>query len=160
MATNTNTVGEFVSLLASPWAGLGAVVPVPAILLDRMLPALTDNELRVLLIIIRQTLGWVSEGASRLSEGKNNANPHGRKYRDWISQSQMMAKTGKSRDSVSRAVGSLIEAGLIVVENQKGVAFATPKARRLARTRFYYRLDDRWFQSDQGQQAPSSEEVT
>jgi DNA-binding transcriptional ArsR family regulator len=159
MTPNTNSVGESVSPLASPWAGLGAVVPVPAILLDRMLPVLTDNELRVLLIIIRQTLGWVSEGARRVSEENTRANPHGRKYRDWISQSQMMAKTGKSRDSVSRATGSLLEAGLIVVENQKGVAFATPKARRLARTRFYYRLDDRWFQSDQSQQSPDSEEV-
>ena len=121
----------------SPWAALGPVVPVPALLLDRLLPALTDTELRVLLIVTRQTLGWVDEGRE---------SAHGRKYRDWMSQSQLQAKTGKSRDSVSRAVGALVEARLIVVENPAGEELTSPRSRKLARTRLFYRLDDRWFQ--------------
>lgn len=131
MSAQESVTGE----RTSPWGALGPVVPVPAILIDHLLPRLTDTELRVLLVVIRQTLGWISAESV-----------HGRKWRDWISQSQLTAKTGKSRDSVSRAVGALVEAGLVVVEKASGESLSSPHARKLARTRIYYRLDDQWFQ--------------
>nr|WP_309692653.1 hypothetical protein [Armatimonas sp.] len=127
---------------SSPWAALGPVVPVPSILIDRLLPRLTDTELRVLLVVVRQTLGWISDDST--SGHKNNV--HGRKWRDWISQSQLVGKTGKSRDSVSRAVGALVESGLVVVEKPSGEPLTSAHERKLARTRLYYRLADQWFQ--------------
>ena len=122
---------------ASPLELLSPFVPVPSILIDRLLPRLTDTELRVLLVVIRQTLGWVD------SQG---ANQQARKRRDWISQSQLMGKTGKSRDSVSRAVGALVDAGLVVVEKSSGELLTNAYDRKKARTRLYYCLGDPWFQ--------------
>jgi hypothetical protein len=122
---------------ASPLEFLSPFVPVPAILIDRLLPRLTDTELRVLLVVIRQTLGWVDSPGS---------GQQARKRRDWISQSQLMGKTGKSRDSVSRAVGALVEAGLVIVEKPSGEPLANAYDRKKARTRLYYRLGDPWFQ--------------
>ena len=125
---------------SSPWAALGPVVPIPAVLIDKLLPALSDTELRVLLIVIRQTLGWVDPG---------HESAHGRKWRDWISQSQLKAKTGKSRDSLSRAIGTLVEADLIVVENGAGEPLTSPDSRKRARARLHYRLHERWFQGEE-----------
>ncbi|MGC4044717.1 MAG: replication protein [Armatimonas sp.] len=101
-------------------------VPVPTVYIDKIMPALTDAELRVLLIVMRQTLGWAEEG--------------GRKRRDWITQSQFREKTGKSRDSITRAVASLVERGLLVVEGRAGNPLFTPQSRRDNRDRLYYRL--------------------
>jgi hypothetical protein len=107
-------------------------VPVPLIYLDTVLPALTDAELRVLLIVIRQTLGWIEK-----SDGSQFGE---RKERDWITQSQFQRKTGKSRDAISRAVKGLVEKRLIQVENRAGEPLETPRKRQRARDRLYYRL--------------------
>ncbi|MGC4044872.1 MAG: replication protein [Armatimonas sp.] len=102
-------------------------VPIPTFYIDKVMPSLTDAELRVLLIVMRQTLGWAAE------EG-------GRKRRDWITQSQFREKTGKSRDSITRAVAALVERGLLAVENRAGKPLYDPKSRRDNRDRLYYRL--------------------
>lgn len=108
---------------------LGPVVPVPAIYIDKIMPALTDTEWRVLIVVIRQTLGWMEE-SDRSS----------RKERDWLSHSQLKSRTGKSSEAISRAIENLSRLGLIVVETGGGVPLATPSERRRARTRLYYRL--------------------
>jgi phage replication O-like protein O len=105
-------------------------VPVPLAYIDIILPALTDAELRVLLVILRQTLGWRDEN-----------NVDARKERDWITQSQFQKRTGKSRDALSRAIQGLVEKKLIHVENRAGAALETPQKRRRERDRIYYRLD-------------------
>jgi hypothetical protein len=104
-------------------------IPVPPVYIDTVLPALTDAELRVLLIVIRQTLGW-----------SDATQPEGRKERDWITQSQFRTRTGKSRDSLSRAVKGLVEKKLIQIESGAGEPLETPHERRRARGRLYYRL--------------------
>jgi phage replication O-like protein O len=104
-------------------------VPVPLVYIDVVLPALTDTELRVLLVIIRQTLGW-----------SDATQPERRKERDWITQSQFQRKTGKSRDAISRAVKGLVEKKLIQVENRAGEPLETPQKRQRARDRLFYRL--------------------
>lgn len=113
----------------SPFQQLGPVVPVPAVYIDAVMPALSDPEWRVLCIVIRQTLGWRDEGDRAL-----------RKSRDWLSHSQLKTRTGKSGDAISRAVDSLIRFGLILVETEDGKLLNHPSARRRARTRLYYRL--------------------
>lgn len=105
-----------------------ATVPVPAVYFDELMPALTDAEWRVLCVVLRQILGW-----------SDPASPTLRKERDWITQSQFRWRTGKSRDSLSRAIASLVELGLIQVENESGESLRTASSRRLARQRLYYR---------------------
>ncbi len=65
----------------------GGVIPVPNRLVDEVLPTLKDTELRVLLIVLRQTLGW--------REGSDTRARWRYKRRDWISHSQMVRRTGR-----------------------------------------------------------------
>lgn len=115
--------------MSEGWEQLAPLVPVPAVYIDRAMSFLTDAEWRVLCVIIRQTLGWADP-----------KNPGSRKERDWINQSQFRERTGKSRDSISRAVAGLVQHGLIVVENERGESLHTPRSRQQARDRLYYRL--------------------
>ena len=115
---------------ASPLELLSPFVPVPAIYIDQVMPTLSDSEWRILCVVIRQTLGWVDEESAS-----------GRKERDWITQSQFREKTGgKSRDSISLGIASLVKRGLIVVENREGKLLSTPKSRQTNRDRLYFRL--------------------
>ena len=103
--------------------------PVPTWLVDEVMPRLRDTELRVLLVVVRQTLGW--------QEGPD---PMHRKERDWLTQSQLMRRTGRASEAVSRAVDALIRAGLIEVLDQAGGTLVTPAERRRHLGRLYYRL--------------------
>ena len=107
----------------------GPFVPVPAAYIDRLMPALLESEWRVFLVILRQALGWVDPSGAT-----------GRKERDWISMGQFARKTGLHRDSISRAVQSLLTLGLIQVESATGVPLDTPALRRRHGSRLYYRL--------------------
>ena len=82
--------------------------------------SLTDTELRVALVVLRQTVG----------RGK---------ARDWLARSLMVARTGRSPDAVSRATDSLVRNGILIVEDAGGRIYDTPKARRAARAPLYFR---------------------
>ena len=116
-------------LLPAAWKDLAPVVPVPAVYIDHVMPALSDAEWRVLCVVIRQTLGWV-----------DTQKQSSRKQRDWISHSQFKARTGKSSDAISRAIDSLVQVGLLIIEREDGRLMSHPHARRRARCRLYYRL--------------------
>ena len=66
----------------------------PNICLDEIFKTLTEGELRVILVIIRQTFGW-------------------HKSADKISLNQLAEKTGMERKSVCRSLASLIEKKLV-----------------------------------------------
>lgn len=66
----------------------------PNVLFDEVFKTLKEGELRVVLVLIRQTFGW-------------------HKLADRISLSQMAEKTGMERKSVARSLLSLIEKGLV-----------------------------------------------
>ena len=97
--------------------------------LDRVMPALRDTELRVLLVVVRQTLGW------QLSPGSTQ-----RKDRDWLTQSQLMRRTGRASEAVSRAVDALVRAGLIGVVDRAGMPVRTPAERRRHIGHLYFQL--------------------
>ncbi|MBB6053938.1 replication protein [Armatimonas rosea] len=118
------------------------MVPVPAIYIDYVMPALTDVEWRVLLVVIRQTIGWVFE------EGGSPA----RKERDWLSHSQLKARTGKGGDAISRSIDSLVRYGLIVVEREDGRVVTNAQERRRVRHRLYYRLGQLPYPTGEGEQ--------
>lgn len=110
-------------------------VPVPNAVFDEWLPRLSDAELRVLLVIVRATLGW-REGSER----------GGWRYkrRDWLTNSQLVKRTGRSSSSISRAVQALVLHGLICAESTGGDPLDTPELRRRNIGRIYYRLGDMW----------------
>lgn len=95
-------------------------------LLDNQLKNLTGAELKTLLVVLRQTVGFIHpKDKSR------------RKERDWISQRFFMNKTGLSGRSVSSAIASLVSKKLIVVTNTNGNILHTVKQRR-GTSRLYY----------------------
>jgi len=107
----------------------GGMTPVPNGLLDRVMPTLRDTELRILLVVVRQTLGW-----------QDGPDPAQRKEKDWLTQGQLMRRTGRASGAVSRAVDALVRAGLIDVLDRAGNLLKTPAERRRQLGRLYYRL--------------------
>jgi len=101
-------------------------VPVPNLVFDEVLPTLRDTELRVLLIVLRQTIG------RRDRQGRS-------KTRDWLSHSQLVRRTGRGSDAVSNAIATLVRHGLIVVETSVGLPLATAAERRRHLGRLYFR---------------------
>ncbi len=100
--------------------------PVPNDVIDLLVPHLTMAELKVLLVIIRATYGWV------LPNGK-------RKTRDWISQSQFKNKTGLSRQTISTTLHMLSEHNLVSINDRGGAKLTTPQSRK-GKSRLYYSL--------------------
>lgn len=76
---------------------------LPNIIFDEFLPDLTNAELKLLLIIYRQTIGWKNQFTGK------------RKERDRITYNQFMQKTGLSRRILSQAITSLAEKNLIAI---------------------------------------------
>lgn len=98
---------------------------VPNILFDTHLRSLTLAELKVLLIIIRQTAGWVDPQTG------------GRKLKDRIVHSQFITRTGLSRRILSYTIQSLIEKRLIVVSDEKGTILTLSNQRKGKYVLFY-----------------------
>lgn len=84
-------------------------------------------ELKVLLVIIRQTYGFVD----------NSTKKH--KQYDWISGRFFVKKTALSQRSVSKALSLLIDKGLVEVKNEQGRVCASTNQRKKA-YRSYYRF--------------------
>ncbi len=118
--------------------------PVPLRLVDEVMPRLRDTELRIMLVVLRQTWGWKADCSKGSKSEGYRAESSKRKRRDWLSHSQLCRRTGRSSDAVSGAVASLVEAGLLVVEDAGGTALATPEQRRRCLGRLYFRPGDIW----------------
>jgi len=96
----------------------------PDLILDN-LPAFSNAELRVCLVVIRSTLGWNKES-------------------DWLTQSQVVKRAGMSRASISPAIGSLVERSILLVRDEDGNALDTPAKRKAigeAHRKIYYALN-------------------
>lgn len=106
---------------------------VPNIIFDDWMPRLSDVEFRVLLVVVRQTLGWIEDPETKR-----------RKEKDWISHSQLSMKTGKSGYAISKAIRSLVsDHHLIEAIDSKGRLLDTPEKRtRIGRGgKIFYRLN-------------------
>ena len=102
--------------------------PVPNVIFDVYLKELNSTELKVLLVVIRQTLGWADR------RGR-----YGRKESDWISGSQLMEKTGCSYRAISPAIEQLVRRNLIVVQNERGYTLSYSKDRQ-GKIKLFYSL--------------------
>ena len=80
---------------------------VPNVAFD-YLPTLSHIELKVLLVIIRQTFGWIDTATQK------------QKQFDWISIRFFVKKTGLSKRAISDAIAKLVQKKLIIVKNERG----------------------------------------
>jgi hypothetical protein len=99
--------------------------PVPNWLFDDGFKYLNGSETKILLAIIRSTLGWYDPKTKK------------RKDRDWISHAQFSSRTGLSERSVTEAVKGLVEKQFIAVTDQFGKPLPKPNQRRFAHRIFY-----------------------
>lgn len=81
---------------------------IPNTLFDTYLPQLKESELKILLVVMRQTYGWIDTKTGN------------RKTRDRISRTQFMQKTGLSCKIVSKAIKSLAGKELLIITDQTG----------------------------------------
>lgn len=102
--------------------------PVPNVVFDEYLKDLKLAELKVLLVVIRQTLGWADKNSTL-----------GRKERDWISSSQLSKKTGSSKRAITTATEELNKKSLIEIQDEHRNILDTPEKRK-GKQRLYYRL--------------------
>lgn len=90
----------------------------PNILFDQLLRELNNSELKILLVIIRQTNGWINSKSKEY------------KKRDRITYNQFISKTGLSRRIISVAVNSLHKKNLIEITDSAGNILSVPKNRK------------------------------
>ena len=100
---------------------------VPNIIFDTHLPLLTEAELKMLLVIIRQTNDWVDKCTGL------------RKTRDRISRGQFMKKTGLCRRVISKTLQNLVSKGLIQITCKYGNSLHRAEVWKGV-TRMYYSL--------------------
>jgi phage replication O-like protein O len=90
----------------------------PNILFDQLIRKLSNSELKILLIIIRQTNGWIDSKSKKY------------KTRDRITYNQFISKTGISRRVISIAINSLLKKNLIVITDTYGNYLYAPENRK------------------------------
>ncbi|WP_299676162.1 replication protein [uncultured Dokdonia sp.] len=98
---------------------------VPNEVFDIHLQHLGYAELKVLLVIIRQTYGWVDKQTGS------------HKSRDWISRQFFVKKTGLSKRAVSKAIAGLQGKNLIVITDSKGSSLNSANCRKKL-TKLYF----------------------
>lgn len=112
---------------------------VPNEILDIHLKDLSLPELRVLLVVLRQTVGYVWRTSKQ------------RKYRDWISRSLFIKKASVSAKSVSVAVAGLINKGLLVATDTKGNILEAPEMRK-GKRKIYFAYAPIWYEAERKRQ--------
>jgi len=105
---------------------------IPNEIINGYLPTLSEADLKVLIIVARQTLGWIADPVTGM-----------RKEEDSISFQDLMKKTGLSQWGITKALKKLTEKDLIQVRDEDGKILDTPDKRRTAgrcRKKIFYRL--------------------
>lgn len=97
----------------------------PNILFDQLLKELSNSELKILLVIIRQTNGWIDKKTGR------------RKEKDRITYSQFILKAGLSRRIISGTIKSLSQKKLIEITDCSGNTLNNASERK-GQYRIYY----------------------
>lgn len=75
----------------TPWT------KIPNVLLDQLMPKLRDTELRLLLVLLRQTAGWNRDGRPVV-----------------LSYRTLSRRTGRQSEALSRGIDSLLDCKLIL----------------------------------------------
>ena len=93
--------------------------------LFRFIPQLKSSCIIILLIVLRQTLGWYDPKTKQ------------RKVRDWISYKQFQTKTGISVKTISQSINILISLNLIKATDYYGNELQTPESCK-GKVRIFY----------------------
>jgi hypothetical protein len=94
------------------------------------MPRLSDVELRVLLVVADQTLGWIEDPETKR-----------RKDRDWISQYQLMTKINRSDRGVQKALKRLVdELAIVQAFDEEGQLLDSSQKRMRCGGKIFYRL--------------------
>lgn len=98
--------------------------PVPNSLFEYM-PTLTHAEIRVLLVVIRQTYGW------------KNKHTGERKDKDRLTYGYLIKKTGLYRTILSETIQSLVDQGLLIISDYDGTVLKYSYQRKGKHFLFY-----------------------
>lgn len=74
----------------------------PNVVIDRLMPGMKDTEVRILLVLLRSTVGW-------------NRDEHSVK----LSYRMLIQRTGRSSEAISKALKELDRKGLIHIVRSK-----------------------------------------
>ena len=103
---------------------------IPHLIIREWMPLLGDVELRVLLVVADQTLGWIEDPET----GR-------RKEKDWISQGQLMKKINRSDRAIQNSLKRLVdELRIIQAHDETGELLDSPKKRMRCGGKIFYRL--------------------
>lgn len=103
--------------------------PFPNVILDRVMPHLSDTELRVLSVIVRQTFGWHQD-------------------RKWLSHALLKRLTGRESAAVSRAIDGLVKRGLVVIRDENDRRVHRAHERRRSRSKLSYCVHHLFLESE------------
>jgi hypothetical protein len=107
--------------------------PVPNEIINGWMQRLKGSELKVLLLVVRKTLGWIVDPNTGM-----------RKEEDWLSYKQLNHYTGLHSEALSSAIDALVKYELIQVRNEKGEELDSKEKRRAfgrRRLSLFYRLN-------------------
>lgn len=97
----------------------------PNFIYDTLLPILNESELKILMVVVRQTHGWICRRTGK------------RKLRDRITNTQFQVKAGLSKRVVTTAIQSLNVKRLIHITDYRGNELVFP-ADRKGKTFLFY----------------------
>ncbi len=103
---------------------------IPHLIIREWMPLLSDVELRILLVVAYQTLGWIEDPETKR-----------RKEKDWISQGQLMRKINRSDRAIQNSLKRLIaELRIIQAHDEAGELLDSPQKRMKCGGKIFYRL--------------------
>lgn len=112
----------------------GRFTAFPNVLLDRVMPHLSDTEFRVLAVVVRETLGW--QRASK-----------------WLTNGLLRQRTGRASAAVSRAIDHLVKRGLLVVREQDGHRLHRADERRRSHSKLSFSIHQLILESERYRQS-------
>ena len=103
---------------------------IPHLIIRQWMPRLSDVELRVLLVVADQTLGWIEDPETKR-----------RKEKDWISQYQLMTKINRSDRAIQKALKRLVdELAIIHAHDEAGNLLDSSQKRMKCGGKIFYGL--------------------
>lgn len=103
---------------------------IPHLIIRKWMPLLSDVELRILLVVADQTLGWIEDPETKR-----------RKEKDWISQGQLMKKINRSDRAIQNSLKRLVdELRIIQAHDEAGELLDSPQKRMKCGGKIFYRL--------------------
>ena len=113
---------------------ISSIIPnttqIPHLIIRGWMPLLGDVELRILLVVADQTLGWIEDPETKR-----------RKEKDWISQSQLMKKINRSDRAIQNSLKRLVdELRIIQAHDESGELLDSPQKRMKCGGKIFYRL--------------------